>query len=164
MGVVQNGTREVLSQGKEQQTKLERLEKSIAKLQEDVVALQDTTCAKADFEEAMKEVDEFLALVDKRSACSMSGTDRTASYLENYMNIRIQNIIATTLRGCLTGVQRRNHEKYDQEKMQLLYKAIIDDEGRPGDIERLITKLNEEAKRSVEEYEEAQGQVEEAKK
>lgn len=37
--------------------------------------------------------------------------------------------------------------------MALLYKNIIDDEGAPGDIEKLMMKLNEEARRALEQYE-----------
>jgi len=37
--------------------------------------------------------------------------------------------------------------------MALLYKNIIDDEGAPGDIEKLMMQLNEEARRALEQYE-----------
>lgn len=76
--------------------------------------------------------------------------DRVESYLDKYINIRIQNIVATTLRACLTGEARRNHELYDLDKMHLLFKAIIDEDGQPGDLERMILDLNAEAKKRVE--------------
>ena len=37
--------------------------------------------------------------------------------------------------------------------MALLYKNIIADEGAPGDIEKLMLKLNEDARKALEQYE-----------
>ncbi len=37
--------------------------------------------------------------------------------------------------------------------MNILYKNIIDDEGEPGSIEKLIISLNDKAKIEIEEYE-----------
>ena len=38
-------------------------------------------------------------------------------------------MIGDTLYACLTDEARRNHELYDSEKLYLLYKNILADEG-----------------------------------
>ena len=48
--------------------------------------------------------------------------------------------------------------------MQLLYKNIIDNDGKPGNLEVLMYKFNEEAKKRVEDYEILQRRMEEAAK
>ena len=35
-------------------------------------------------------------------------------------------MIGDTLKGCLTGEPRRNHELYDNDKISLLYRKILD--------------------------------------
>jgi hypothetical protein len=40
----------------------------------------------------------------------------------------MQQMIAETLNACLTGVERRNHELYNNDKTSLLYRLILGDE------------------------------------
>ena len=84
---------------------------------------------------------------------------RIESYLDRYINIRIQNIVATTLRASLTGEARRNHELYDQDKMHLLFKSLIEEDYKPGDLESMIFELNTEAKKRVEAMHEMQESI-----
>lgn len=48
--------------------------------------------------------------------------------------------------------ERKRLENYETEKMGLLYKVILEDNGVPN-LLKLITQLNEKAKRDVEEEE-----------
>ena len=97
----------------------------------------------------MQSIGETLDKVDKQMQKITRDSNRIESYLERYVNIRIQNIISTTLKACLTGEARRNHDLYDLDKMHLLFKAIIDEDGQPGDLDRMILNLNNEAKKRV---------------
>jgi hypothetical protein len=65
----------------------------------------------------------------------------------------MQNMIGSTLYACLTGEQRRNHELYDQDKLSLLYRTILSDDGKETNIERLIVQLDEKAKNLIDEEE-----------
>ena len=58
----------------------------------------------------------------------------------------MQNMIGQTLYACLTGEERRHHELFDQDKISLLYRIILEDNGKESSIERLIIQLNEKAK------------------
>lgn len=67
-------------------------------------------------------------------------------------------MIGDTLRACLTGNQRRNHELYNHEKLGMLYSVVLadDDENAEGgvtDIERTIIEMNDRASKAVEEFE-----------
>lgn len=53
----------------------------------------------------------------------------------------------------LSSKERRRLESYEQEKMGILYKFVLDDNGSLANINKLITQLNERAKREVEEEE-----------
>lgn len=52
------------------------------------------------------------------------------NYLFKYLPVRTQITIGDTLRACLTGVERRRHELYDNDKIQLLYQLILEDDGK----------------------------------
>lgn len=70
----------------------------------------------------------------------------------------MQCMIGDTMRACLTGGQRRNHELYNHEKLGLLYQVVLaddDDEAEGGvtDIERTIIEMNDRAAKAVEEFE-----------
>ena len=54
------------------------------------------------------------------------------SYLLKYLPVRLQITIGDTLRSCLTGPERRRHELYDTDKIQLLYEVILNDDGIRG--------------------------------
>lgn len=122
-------------------------------------SLEHYKCSTEQFKEHLKQMDctfeNINALIEKNK----DNTNRIESYLDKYINIRIQNIVATTLRGCLTGDARRNHELYDQDKMHLLFKCIIEDEGQPGDLEGTIHDMNVEARKRVEAMQEMQESI-----
>ena len=113
---------------------MEWFEKKITKLTNDAAAMQNGKTDQSALEEIVLDLENKIYAVEKRSYQNQSDCGRIESFLEDYMNIKIQNIVASTLRASLTGIQRRNHEKYDQEKMQLLYKNIIDKKGEAGNL------------------------------
>lgn len=65
----------------------------------------------------------------------------------------MQNMISQTLYACLTGEERRNHELFNQDKISLLYRIILEDTGNESNIERMIVQLNEKAKAQIDEEE-----------
>lgn len=164
MQYVKNSNREVENKMKEIQGKSDYFEKKMEKLLQDVTRMKDEKVGRFDFDETVKDLKHDISMVENGLFETLNNANRLESYVENYMNIRIQNVIAQTLRACLTGVSRRNHEKYVQEKMQILYKNIVEDDGQPGNIEKAIMRLDEEAKKSVADYEEFTKRKEEQKK
>ena len=50
-------------------------------------------------------------------------------YLDKYMPVKIQCMISDTLFSCLTGNERRLLELYDADKLSLLYKIILSNDG-----------------------------------
>lgn len=117
MLLVSNSNREVVSQTKEAHGKLDYYEKKITQLLQDVATLKNSKCDKSIFDREIKYIEDGYDMMDKGLENVANNSNRIESYVENYMNIRIQNIVAETLRASLTGNQRRNHEKYDQAKM-----------------------------------------------
>ena len=50
-------------------------------------------------------------------------------YQFKYAPVRMQAMIGDTLRASLTGPMRRNHDLYDHDKLSLLYRRILTDDG-----------------------------------
>jgi hypothetical protein len=61
-------------------------------------------------------------------------------------------MISDTISSVASRGIRKRLEGYDSEKMALLYKVVLEDKG-VGSILRLITKLNERAKKELDEEE-----------
>lgn len=164
MQYVTNSNREVVNQTKEIQAKSDYFEKKIEQLLQDVTKMTAFKIDKSEFDDGIKDIQSDVSMIDNGLCGVVNNSHRVETYVENYLNIRIQNIVAQTLRACLTGAPRRHHEKYVQEKMQILYKNIVEDDGEPGNIEKVIMRLDEEAKKSVADYEELVKRKEEQKK
>lgn len=62
-------------------------------------------------------------------------------------------MIDETLDAALTGEERRNHELYANDKISLLYKIVLEDNGAGDAIQKLIISLNEKAKYAIEDEE-----------
>ena len=62
-------------------------------------------------------------------------------------------MIDETLDATLTGEERRNHELYANDKISLLYKIVLEDTGAGDAIQKLIIRLNEDAKYAIEDEE-----------
>lgn len=101
----------------------------------------------------MKRLDDFMALLDTRVSDTKNLCLKLDNYLFKYLPVRTQTVVGDTLRACLTGVERRRHELYDNDKIQLLYQLILDDDGEGSLIEREIIHLNEQAKLVIDEEE-----------
>ena len=78
------------------------------------------------------------------------------NYLDKYQPVRVQAMIGDTLNACLTGEPRRSHELYDSDKLSLLYRLILEDDGTGNSIQKLVFELNEKAKNKISEEEKAQ--------
>ena len=87
----------------------------------------------------------------------MAETENHCVALDNFMNkyqpVRVQTMIGETLDACLTGEERRNHELYENDKISLLYRMVLEDTGKGADIQKLIIRLNEDAKYAIEDEE-----------
>ena len=87
----------------------------------------------------------------------MQSTENHCVALDNFMNkyqpVRVQTMIGETLDACLTGEERRSHELYANDKISLLYRIVLEDTGMGGDIQKLIIRLNEDAKYAIEDEE-----------
>jgi hypothetical protein len=68
---------------------------------------------------------QFYMAAETRDNCT-----RLAHYQEKYQPVRVQAMIGDTLYACLTGTARRSHELYDSEKLYLLYRDILNDDGK----------------------------------
>ncbi|CDW87818.1 UNKNOWN [Stylonychia lemnae] len=75
------------------------------------------------------------------------------NYVDKYQQIRFQNQLTDTLMGVLSQKERRRLENYDSDKMPLLYKIALEDNGQITNIQKMIIQLNEKAKRETEEEE-----------
>ena len=75
------------------------------------------------------------------------------NYLDKYQPVRVQSMIGDTLKACLTGDERRSHELYENDKISLLYRIVLEDTGEQSNIQRLIIQLNEQAKYAIDEEE-----------
>ena len=73
--------------------------------------------------------------------------------MNKYQPVRVQNMIDETLDATLTGEERRNHELYANDKISLLYKIVLEDTGAGDAIQKLIIRLNEDAKYAIEDEE-----------
>lgn len=60
-------------------------------------------------DEDLKAIDESFEQMHKQVAASYQNAVRLETYLDKYLNIRVQNAIGTTLRACLTGYARKAH-------------------------------------------------------
>lgn len=87
----------------------------------------------------------------------MQSTENHCVALDNFMNkyqpVRVQTMIGETLDACLTGEERRSHELYANDKISLLYRIVLEDTGQGGDIQKMIIRLNEDAKYAIEDEE-----------
>lgn len=75
------------------------------------------------------------------------------NFIDKYQPVKIQTMIGETLDACLTGEERRSHELYANDKISLLYRIVLEDSGEGCNIQRLIIKLNEQAKYAIEDEE-----------
>lgn len=93
----------------------------------------------------MRRLDEQMAVFDTRVSETQNLCLKLDMYLYKYLPVRTQSVVGDTLRACLTGVERRRHELYDNDKIALLYQLILQDDGESGAslIEREIIHLNE---------------------
>ena len=57
----------------------------------------------------IKAIDASFDKMQKQAAASYQNAVRLETYLDKYLNIRVQNAIGTTLRACLTGYARKAH-------------------------------------------------------
>mmetsp|Transcript_9429 Transcript_9429/g.14456 ORF Transcript_9429/g.14456 Transcript_9429/m.14456 type:complete len:81 (-) Transcript_9429:2017-2259(-) len=60
------------------------------------------------------------------------------NYLDKYQPVRMQSMVGDTLKACLIGEERRRFELYESDKISLLYKLILDDDGDGSNIQKLI--------------------------
>ena len=132
---------------------MEAAEKRVVKLENERVQLESNKCEKEEFYINLKRIDATLHTL----AENMQNTDNHCVALDNFMNkyqpVRVQNMIDETLDATLTGEERRNHELYAQDKISLLYKIVLEDTGAGDAIQKLIIRLNEDAKYAIEDEE-----------
>lgn len=62
-------------------------------------------------------------------------------------------MIGETLEATLTGVERRNHELYNNDKNSLLYRLILGDEQEGTSIRKLVVEMTAVAKQVIDEEE-----------
>jgi len=55
-------------------------------------------------------------------------------------------MISDTMNACLVDVERRNHELYDNDKISLLYRLVLADDGKGNSIRDLVIQMNSLAK------------------
>jgi len=134
-------------------SRMESAEKKIHKLDQARVDLETSKCEKEDFHINLKRIDETLHKLEE----NVQSTENHCVALDNFMNkyqpVRVQTMIGETLDACLTGEERRNHELYENDKISLLYRIVLEDSGAGGDIQKLIIRLNEDAKYAIEDEE-----------
>lgn len=87
-------------------------------------------CDNAEFQENLERINEVLHSHEVEVARTSNHCQALDSYLDKYQPVRMQNMIGQTLYACLKGDERRNHELYDQDKISLLYKIILEDDGK----------------------------------
>ena len=105
------------------------------------------------FEMNVKRIDEKLHALDENVNSTENHCVKLDNYLVKYQPVRLQSMISETLEACLTGIERRNHELYAQDKIGLLYSIILQDEAESPGILKMIIQLNEKAKHYIDEEE-----------
>lgn len=128
-----NSLSKVVGNGQERIAALELLTKQLA----------DSKCENSEFLDNMKRLDDFMETLDTRVSETKNLCLKLDNYLFKYLPVRTQSVVGDTLRACLTGVERRRHELYDNDKIQLLYQLILEDDGGGSLIEKEIIHLNE---------------------
>ena len=101
----------------------------------------------------LTRIDETLKRLDESVQETENHCLGLDNYLDKYQPVRVQTMIGETLEACLTGEERRSHELYASDKISLLYRIVLEDSGAGGNINKLIIKLNEQAKYAIEEEE-----------
>ena len=98
-----------------------------------------------------------MATIEQNDARTRNLCMKLDQYQYKYAPVRVQAMIGDTLRASLKGEAKRNHDLYDHDKLYLLYRMILTDEGAGDDaqtdIERAIIQLNDRAKQVIEEEE-----------
>jgi hypothetical protein len=87
----------------------------------------------------MKRIDDHLIALDQ--------------YLDKYQPVRMEDMITEHLDACLMGDQRIKHKLYGDSKVQLIFKALLEDTGTTLKIQDLIKNINGIARRRVDEEE-----------
>lgn len=93
----------------------------------------------------MKRIDDHLLALDQ--------------YLDKYQPVRMEDMITEHLNACLTGDMRVKHKLYNDSKVQLIFKALLDDTGTTLRIQELIKDINAIARRRVDEEEREQRRI-----
>ena len=124
---------------------VDRCQVRISDLELATERLDSVKCENSEFTESMRRLDEAMASFETRVSATRNLCLKLDSYLYKYLPVRTQSVIGDTLRACLTGVERRRHELYDNDKIALLYRLILEDDGdaESSAIEREIIHLNE---------------------
>lgn len=125
-------------------------EKNTEELIKTRIILEKSKCDQSMFDEVTKHMLEQLKRHNNEIFENSNQSSTIENYLEKYQPIRTQIMITDTLNSISQKSERKRLENYDTEKMALLYKVILEDQG-VASILRLITKLNERAKKDLEE-------------
>ena len=114
--------------------RMDKAEKEIEDLDVARVELQNVKCNYNEYKEHADRVDSILTDFDQRISLTNNHCVAIDNYLDKYQPVRMQAMIGDTLHACLLDEQRRKHELYDQDKIALLYKMILDDTGEGASI------------------------------
>eukprot|EP00347_Sterkiella_histriomuscorum_P021638 403333283 len=125
----------------------------VTELQVDTLKLSSQKLDRNLFDDEHIQVSRTLAEHTHQLLEVVNNAQTVDNYIEKYQQIRFQHQLTETLMSVLSQKERRRLEHYDSEKMALLYKCVLDDNSTLANIQRLITQLNERARREVEEEE-----------
>jgi seryl-tRNA synthetase len=109
--------------------RLEIVEIKAKELEKAKVELNNIKCNYEVFKEHADRVEMILTDFDARITNTKNHCVAIDNYLDKYQPVRMQSMIGDTLNACLIDEPRRRHELYDNDKISLLYKMILDDDG-----------------------------------
>lgn len=114
-------------------------------------------CNLSDFQLQKEKVDSSVHDLLEQVAKASDHCQALDQYLDRYQPVRMQSMISETLEACLKDEPRRMHELYHSDKIGLLYRAILEDDGEHRyAITEAIRKLNDKARYIIEEEEKIQ--------
>lgn len=102
--------------------RLDKLEAHGAELEVARVNLEALKCPLSDFNKHRDRVAERMTQLENQVARTHNLCLKLDQYQAKYAPVRVQAMVGDTLRACLTGTQRRNHDLYDHDKISLLYR------------------------------------------
>ena len=138
---------------KELYSRTQKAEDKLDEVNKYAIALGQDKTDDTVFKQNIQRIDDIINTLDTKVSSTNNHTIALDNYLDKYQPVRMQQMIAETLEATLTGVERRNHELYNNDKTSLFYRLILSDEEEGSSIQKLVVEMNNVARQVIDEEE-----------